>query len=124
MKNKNINYSLINIALIGLIIWLIVSTGKFWFAAFDKIIEIIVPFALAFSFAYVLYPFLKWLESKRVPKWLALGIIITLVIGFIILIISLLTPIVYEQIQGLISNIIKFIQDISKKYNIDLNIIQ
>lgn len=121
---KNINYKLVNIVLISLIIWLLVSIGNFWHAAFDKIIEIIVPFVMAFAFAYVLYPFLKWLESKNIPKWLGIGIIICLVIGFISLIISLLTPIVYDQIQGLISNIIKFIQDISKKYSIDLNSIQ
>lgn len=124
MNIKGINYKLVNIALVGLIIWLIISTGSFWFSAFDKLIEILVPFVLAFTFAYVLHPFLKWLERKKIPKWLAVGIIIVMVISFIALIIYLLTPLVYNQIMGLISNVIKFIQDISKKYSIDLNFIQ
>ena len=124
MRSRGINYKLVNIALIGLIIWLVVSTGNFWFSAFDKIVEIILPFAIAFTLAYVLYPFLRWMENKGVPKWLGVGIIVVIVVGFIALVISLLTPLVFNQLKGLISNIIKFVQDISGKYGLDLKNIQ
>lgn len=124
MNSKGLNYKLVNVALVGLIIWLVVSTGNFWFSAFDKILEVLVPFVLAFAFAYVLHPFLKWLEKLKIPKWLGVGIIVLLVIGFVVLIMYLLTPLVYNQLKELISSVIKFIQDMSKKYSLDLNSIQ
>lgn len=124
MFSKKVNVKLINLVLIAVLIWVLVSTGGFWLWTFNKALEIFVPFIIAFAFAYVCYPFLKFLEEKGVPKWLGVGIIIVLIIGFISLIVALLVPLVYDQIVNLISSSIKFIQDISNTYNLDLNYIQ
>jgi len=122
--DKKISVKLINLVLVALLVWVVVSTGEFWLWALDKLINILVPFVIAFAMAYVAYPFLKFMEKKGIPKWVGTGIIIVMFVGFISLIIALLVPLVYDQTVGLISNIIKFIQDVSVKYNLDLNYIQ
>ncbi|MBE6152890.1 MAG: AI-2E family transporter [Firmicutes bacterium] len=122
--NKKINIKLINLVLIAILVWILVATSDFWLWSLDKIIEILMPFVIAFSIAYVSYPFLKFMEKKGIPKWLGVGIIIIILVGFVSLIISLLIPLVYEQTISLLSNAIKFIQDISIKYEINLNYIQ
>lgn len=124
MIGKNINIRLINLVLIAILVWILVATGEFWLWSIDKIIEVLSPFVIAFSLAYIAYPFLKTMEKKGIPKWLGVGIIITLLLGFIGLIIALLVPLVYDQTISLLSNAIKFIQDVSIKYEIDLNYIQ
>jgi len=122
--NKKINIKLINLVLIAILIWILIATSDFWLWSIDKVIEILMPFIIAFALAYVAHPFLKSMEKKGIPKWLGVGIIIVLLVGFVSLIIALLIPLVYEQTISLLSNAIKFIQDISTKYEIDLNYIQ
>lgn len=124
MLSKKVNVKLINLVLIAVLIWILVATGGFWLWTVNKAIEILIPFVVAFAFAYISYPFLKSMEKKGIPKWLGIGIIIVLLVGFVSLIIALLIPLVYDQIVGLISNIIKFIQDISTKYELNLDYIQ
>ena len=124
MLGKNINIKLINLVLIAILIWILVATREFWLWSFGKIIEILMPFIIAFALAYIAYPFLKYMEKKGIPKWLGVGIIVILFVGFVALILALLVPLVYDQVISLLSNAIKFIQDISIKYEIDLNYIQ
>lgn len=124
MLGKKVNIKLINLVLIAILIWVLVATSDFWLWSINKVIEILFPFVVAFSLAYIAYPFLKTMEKKGIPKWLGVGIIITILIGFVSLIIALLIPLVYDQTISLLSNAIKFIQDLSIKYEIDLNYIQ
>lgn len=124
MSDKKVNIKLINLVLLALLIWIVVSTGNFWVWAFNKAVEILIPFILAFAFAYVCYPFLKFMEKKGIPKGVGIFIILALVIGFIGLIIYLLVPLIYDQIVSLISSSINFVQFISTEYNLDLNYLQ
>lgn len=121
---KMVNIKLINLVLIAILVWVIVATGDFWLWGLNKVIEILMPFVVAFALAYIAHPFLKYMENKKIPKWLGVGIIIVILVGFVSLIIALLIPMVYEQVISLLSNAIKFIQDLSIKYEIDLNYIQ
>ena len=61
MKN-NINYKLVNFALISLIIFLLYQTGNLWTGVISNFFKIMMPFIVAFVIAYALYPFLKYLE--------------------------------------------------------------
>ncbi len=126
MKNKKdrLNFRLINLVLVALLILILVSTANFWIWWGTKIFGILLPFLLAFCFAYIFYPVLKYMEKNGIPKVLGIVIIIILVVAFLGLVIYLLVPLVYDQTVNLISSSIKFIQDISTKYNIDLNYIQ
>ena len=124
MSSKKINFKLVNIVLIALLMLILIVSADFWMWWGSKLFGIILPFALAFCFAYVFYPFLKYMEKNGIPKFLGVSIIVLFVIGFLGLIIYLFVPLVYDQTLNLISSSIKFIQDISTKYDIDLNVIQ
>jgi len=124
MLSKKVNYKLVNLVLIALLILILISTSNFWIWWGTKLLGIFLPFILAFCFAYIFHPFLKYMEENGIPKFLGISIIIIFVIAFLGLVIYLLVPLVYEQTLNLMSSSIKFIQDISTKYDIDLNYIQ
>ena len=67
MKNK-INFKLVNLALLTFILYLIYKSGHLWTGITSKVLQIAMPFIVAFVIAYALYPFLKYLESKKIPK--------------------------------------------------------
>lgn len=124
MDDKKLSYKLLNILLILGICFLFYNTLGLWKSVYSKIVSIVSPFLIAFIIAYALYPFLKKLQDKGVRKPLALTLIFVCIIGLIIILISLLIPIIAKQIGALSGFLISFLQDISSKYNIDLNYIQ
>ena len=124
MSDRKINYKLLNIVLLLGICFLFYNTIGLWKYVVDKTIAIISPFVVSFAVAYALYPFLRKLEAKGIRKPLALALIMTCIIGFLIILIKLLIPIISEQVAALSSMVLSFIQDFSLKYNIDLHSIQ
>lgn len=124
MLNKKINFGLINLVLVALLVAICISTSNFWLWWGKKLFDILMPFLIAFALAYIVYPFLKTMEKEGIPKGLGITIIVILFLSFIGLIIYLLIPLVYDQIVGLISNVIRFIQYISTEYELDLHYIQ
>ena len=124
MSDRKLNYKLLNILLVLGICFLFYNTLGLWKFVVDKTIAIFSPFVISFVVAYALYPFLVKLQSKGIRKTLALVLILVCVIGFLIILISLLIPIISQQIGALSGVILSFIQDISSKYNIDLHYIQ
>lgn len=124
MEQKKLNYKLLNIVLVLAICFLFYSTLGLWKFLADKVISIVAPFVIAFVIAYALYPFLKKLEGLGVRKGLAMLLILTCVVGFVIIIISLLIPIIISQASSFSGALSGFISEISGKYNIDLQFIQ
>ena len=124
MSERKLNYKLLNILLIFGICFLFYNTLGLWKYVIDKFIAIMTPFVISFAVAYALYPIMVKLENKGMRKSLALTFILVCITGFLIILISLLIPIISEQIGALSSVVLSFIQDISLKYNIDLNYIQ
>lgn len=122
-KNK-INYKLINILIGLLIISLLYWISGLWLGIFEKIMAILFPFIIAFAIAYALNPFCKKLTNCGIPRWLAVGIIYFLIIGFTVLIGIIVVPMFYDQVVLFLSNISAVITDISSKYELDLGIIQ
>lgn len=122
-KNK-INYKLINILIGLLIISLLYWISGLWLGIFEKIMAILFPFIIAFAIAYALNPFCKKLTNCGFPRWLAVGIIYFLIIGFTVLIGIIVVPMFYDQVVLFLSNISAVITDISSKYELDLGIIQ
>ena len=124
MSNRKVNYKLLNILLIFGICFLFYNTLGLWKYVIDKLIAIVTPFIISFAVAYALYPIMVKLQNKGMRKTLSLTFILVCIIGFLIILISLLIPIISEQIGALSSVVLSFIQNISLKYNIDLNYIQ
>ena len=119
LKNK-LNYRLINITLICVIIYLIYKSRNLWLIIFRTINKIILPFIFAFFIAYIFYPILNYLKSKKIPKAIGILLIIGSILGIIILTSILLFPTMFDQIVSLINYIITFIKQISLKYHLNL----
>lgn len=124
MDEKKLSYKLLNVLLVLGICFLFYNTLGLWHNVIGKLFSIVSPFFIAFVIAYALYPFLRKLQEKGVRKSLALILILVCIIGFLIILVSLLIPIIAKQIGALSSFLISFLQDISNKYGIDLNFIQ
>lgn len=124
MNQNKINYKLVNILLIVLIICLLYWINSLWLGIVSKIIEVLFPFFLAFAVAYALYPYRQKIESIGAPKWLSIGIIYFIIIGFLVLMLILIVPTLYDQTVLLLSNISAVITDISSKFELDLGVLQ
>ncbi len=123
IKNK-LDYKLVNTALVVLIIYLMYHTGYLWIGIFSKIIKIIFPFFLSFVLAYALYPFLKWLIEHKIPKGLGVIIIISIILIIMALIISMVVPLLAEQLGSFFDAIMAFIRQVSDRFEIDSQAVQ
>ena len=124
MKNNRINYKLVNMALFVTIICLIYLIRDLWLGVAGKILEILFPFIIAFGIAYALHPIAKKIENSGFPKWLSVLIVTVISLGFLVTIIILVVPMLYEQILLLLTNISTLITDLSTKYEINLGVLQ
>ena len=95
LKNK-LDYKLLNTALIMVIIFLLYQTGNLWFGILGKIGDIIFPFFLAFILAYALYPILRYLQNKKIPKGIAVAIIVISLLLLFGIIISVIVPMIFK----------------------------
>ena len=120
---KNINYKYLNILLILGIIYLLFLMSDLWIGVVSKVFVILLPFIIAFCVAYVLYPFLKFLMKKKVPKALAVFIIIAAILLIIGLTLYYVVPLFVNQLINLLSNLGKISTDIATKYGVDTKII-
>lgn len=123
IKNK-IDFKLINTAIIFVIIFLIYQTRSFWLGLLGLILKIFLPFFIAFTLAYAFYPIVKKLTDKKVPKAIAVFIVIFGSLAILVTIISLITPVIIEQTTSLFNGIISFVKEISDTYNIHLDDLQ
>jgi len=119
VKSK-LNYQLVNITLICVIIFLVYKCRNLWLIILKTIYKILLPFISAFFVSYIIYPFLNYLKSKKIPLPLGIFIIIIIIFGVIFITFLLVFPSLFDQIITLINYIITFINRISVKYNIDL----
>lgn len=119
IKNR-LDYKLINILLIVLIIYLIYGTHDFWVGAFDIAFSIFFPFFIAFAISYALYPVLKALIDRNVPKGLGILIIVFLIISIFAFLLFLIVPTIFRQLGDILGSIIDLLKNISTNYNVDL----
>lgn len=123
MSNK-LNYRLVNTLLLMAIIYIIVATSDYWGGIILKIFNILIPFILAFSFAYILNPFVKKLEDKGVRRSLALIFVVLIVLGLLIGLLWITVPVIYEQLIAFSKTITEVINDVSGRFDINLGTYQ
>lgn len=123
LKNK-LDFKLINLAIIVLIIYLMYQTCNIWLGLLSIILKVTAPFFFAFILAYVLYPYLKFLTDHKVPKPLAVGIVILTVLVVLGLIIGLAFPLVFSQLSSLFNGIIAFVKEMSLKFDLNFGTLQ
>lgn len=120
LKNK-LDYKLLNCALIMVIVFLIYKTGNLWIGFIVKIWDLIFPFILAFVLAYVLYPVVKFLEKKKVPKGLAIALIIIVAFTLVAIFGVIVGPLLFNQLGSLFNSIIDFVKDFPIDSSINLS---
>lgn len=123
LKNK-LDFKLINLALIVLIIFLMYQTSNIWLGLLSISLSILGPLFFGFIIAYALHPYLKFLMNHKVPKSLALVIVVFTVLVVLGLIIGLAAPLVFNQLSSLFNGIITFIKEISLKFDINVGGLQ
>lgn len=124
MKENKLNFKLLNVLIIVAIIYILYLISGLWLGLVTKIFSILSPFLLAFAVAYVVYPLVKKLMASGAPKWLAILTICILGLGFILILLLLTIPLIYEQSLLFISNISVLLSDLSNKYAINFGPLQ
>lgn len=117
---KKVNYNYLNTLLVLLIIFVLYLLKDLWIGVAVKLLAVLTPFIIAFSIAYALSPFERWLESKKIPKAIAVFIIVLLILSFLAIIIYSLIPIFTEQLFTFFSSIMTFVSDMGNKLDIDI----
>jgi len=123
LKNK-LDYKLLNCALIMIIIFLLYQTGGLWTGIISKLWTVSLPFIVAFIIAYALYPLVKFLTDYKIPKIIAILLVLALVIGVIAIFGIIVVPLLFNQLGSLFNGIITFINKLSLGYNIDFGTLQ
>lgn len=124
MLQNKVSGKLINLTLLTFIIFLIYQMNNFWGGVISKVFSIFIPFLVAFIVAYALYPFLKFLENKGIPKIFAVILIVLLFLGILTLTGFLVFPLLIQQLGSLFNNIIVFLKNISIKHDLDFGPLQ
>lgn len=124
MKKDSLNYKILNLLMIVTIICLLYWISGLWLGIFNKLVEVIFPFLLAFAIAYALYPFVEKLRNLGFPKWLSVGLVIFIVLSILVVTLIVFVPMLYDQIVLFLSNISAFMTDISSRYELDLGVLQ
>ena len=120
MKKEHINYKLVNILLVLLIFYLVLLTSGYWWGFIRKIFSIMMPFIIAFIFAYILRPFVKKLEDKGVRRPIALLSVVLIVLLIVIGLVGITVPVVYDQLISFTKTVNDVINNFNGKFDIEL----
>ncbi len=74
-----------------------------WFVQMTA--AVLLPFGIALLLAYLLYPFIDRLESRRVPRSAAIGLLVLLVLIITGLVILTIVPLLVDQIGTFIQDV-------------------
>ncbi len=119
MKENKLNYKLINWAALMVLLYVTVTNIGTWFNILAKIVEVLLPFIIAFTVAYALTPIVHFLERKGLPKWASILIVVLLIAILLLFTIVELVPLAYSQMSSFDSNLSKGLKVICNKLNID-----
>jgi len=110
IQYKKIPYiQLIPIIIITLFLYRIVNNIENIGSIFQKISSLLSYFIWGFVIAYLINPFMVYIEKKsKMKRIYSISLIYTLFIGLIILIITLVTPNVIKSVTDLFNNIPQF----------------
>lgn len=98
-----------------LIMFLLMETESFWGSWVSMLRAILQPFAIGFGLAYVMHPFVMFLEKKGIPKNFSIIAIWISILVFLVVLLVLLMPIIYDKLNGFMTSMIDGVVWISKK---------
>ena len=124
LNKGKINEKLVSILLSMLIFYLGITTFEYWGRFLARVFRILLPFILAFAISYVLYPFTKTLEKWGLPKTLAKVLVLFLLSFFIIWLLFLTVPLIYEQLISFTRFLSEAINQLSVKFHLELGTLE
>ena len=120
MFKDKLNYKLLNILILGGIIYLCLITSHYWLGVITKIFSIIAPFIVAFAISYSLYPMVRKLRKKGLSNKLAVTLVSVIILLIIGIVIGITVPLLYNQLITLSQSIGQVLTDISSKFEVNL----
>lgn len=117
--NKKFNYGIINVAFLMILLYFGINNISLWWGIIVKCVQVLTPFIVGFAFAYAFTPLVRFLD-KKLPRWLALLIVILGSVLIVIGILAITLPLLYDQISLLIKMLIEVFSNISDKFNINI----
>ena len=119
MFQKKLNYVIINLAALMILLYIGLSNLGLWWGILVKCASLLAPFLVAFAFAYAFTPLVNYLD-KRLPKEMA---IIIVVVGLILIVGGLLyftLPMLYEQLSLLIKTLMQVFRTFDDKFHLNI----
>ena len=111
MLKSKLNYKLINLTVLMLFLYIGLSNVGLWIGVLDKVITVLMPFLVAFVLAYALSPVVRWLEEKNIKHGLAVTIVVVAILLFLISLVAVTLPLVYDQLSSLYEIILELTND-------------
>lgn len=117
LGGKNLIFSLCILILLGILIF-VFSKISFIFEPLLIIFNTIIgPIILAFVLFYLLNPIVDFLERNRVKRLYAIIILFLMIIGVFTILITVLIPLIEQQILSLVANFPDYMKHILNKFN-------
>lgn len=120
MFSNKLNYRLINMTALLLLFYIGFSNIELWVQIIGRIISLLVPFLIAFAFSYSLYPLVGFLTRRGMKKYLAVTVIILGFSLFIICLIIIIFPLLYEQLVLFSKYMISILEHINSNFHWNL----
>lgn len=114
-KLVKIGYTMAIIALVLLVTYLIKEWHALHFVG--EFFAVISPIFIGLIIAWLLDPFVKFLQSKKVPRIVACILVYLLFIAVLFLIVALLIPAMGSQVKDFIGNIPELVNDFKHFFN-------
>lgn len=116
---------LLNILMICIVAFLLYQTFSLWQHLFHLFIVIVKPFFFAFVIAYVFEPFVHSMTKRKLPRALAIALVIVGLLGIIAIFTGSLIPLLYNKVLELIpafSNGLMEVQELLwTHFNLDIS---
>lgn len=97
------------------ILYLLKATSNVWGNWISVIISVLQPFLYGFLLAFIIHPFIGWLERKGISKNITIIAFWILVIVLFVLLCVVIMPVLYDKIIGFMGNLITGVEWISAK---------
>lgn len=98
-----------------LILFLLIKTQVVWGSWYRMLRSILQPFIIGFVLAYVMHPLVEFLEKKGIPKNFSIIAIWVCVLVFLIVMLVMLMPVLYDKINEFMTSMIDGVVWISNK---------
>lgn len=122
-KNK-LNYKLINITALVFLVFICLLSINIWWGIVINCVTVLLPFIIAFAFAYVFNPLVNFFVDKGFNRKIVVLIVIITLLVFLGWLFAISLPMFYEQSIELIKKIVMAFNTMDTKYDFNLGPIQ